>query len=364
VKMQRMPDGTLYAGTFHGVVGWNPETPFSRPPKPRLLLTRATVKHDGKTIRLPVDGQPLNLRWNDRELDVSAQALSYLDPSRNHYRFRMAGLDSGWVDTGTRNQRDFTGLAHGSYVLRIEAAGPDSDWASLPPLRIHVQRPPWSTPLAWIAYVLVALAILWGVLRQFRRRIEQRHLFQLAERERAMAEQASAAKSNFLATLGHEIRTPMTGVLGMAELLLRSPLAERQRGYAETIRRSGTMLLRLVNEALDMARIEAGRLELDLAALDPRVLLDDIVQLESGVAQAKGLQLSHEIDDAVPLRLKGDAVRIKQVLLNLVNNALKFTPSGGIELHMGWVDRGLDLRVRDTGPGIPDASRARLFRSL
>ena len=357
----RMADGTVYSGTNGGIVGWNPETVHDHPQPPRLVLSRMTVQRDGQVHALPTDASSISLRWDDRELHVVAQALSYLDPSRNHYRFRLQGLDSGWVDNGTRGERDFTALTYGDYTLHIQAAGPSGAWAALPPLRIHVARPPWMTWWAWLVYALVGLLLLWALITLLRRRIEQRHRMQMAERERALAEQASAAKTSFLATLGHEIRTPMTGVLGMAELLLRSPLQPRQRGYAEAIQRSGTLLLRLVNEALDMARIEAGRLELEPTVFDPRDLIDDIVQLERGVAEGKGLRLTCRIGEGMPSRLHGDALRIKQILLNLLNNALKFTERGGVELGADWVDDGLTLTVADTGPGISEGDRKRLF---
>ncbi|WP_146742286.1 hybrid sensor histidine kinase/response regulator [Oleiagrimonas sp. MCCC 1A03011] len=361
-RLLHMPDGSLFAGTIRGVVGWNPRDMHNKAHAPRLMLTRITVKRDGHLHAMPVDGHALHLRWNDRELHVAVQALSYLDPSRNHYRFHLQGLDSGWVDTGNRGERDFTGLSHGDYTLRIQASGPGDVWAGLPPLSIQVDRPPWLTWWAWTIYAMLVVLLFYAVLHLVRRRIEQRHRMQLAERERAMAEQASAAKTSFLATLGHEIRTPMTGVLGMAELLLRSPLQTRQREYAEAIQRSGTLLLRLVNEALDMARIEAGRLELDVAAFDPRDVLGDVLQLERAVAGDKGLTLASRMGENVPVQVRGDALRIKQILLNLVNNALKFTASGGVELAMDWVDNGLAITVSDTGPGISDKDRKRLFQ--
>ncbi|MBB6184175.1 hybrid sensor histidine kinase/response regulator [Oleiagrimonas soli] len=360
--ISRMPDGSMYSGTNRGIVGWNPDAMHDQPSAPKLMLSRITVKRADRTLSLPIDGRPLHLRWNDHELHVMAQAVSYLDPSRNHYRFRLQGLDSGWVDTGTRGERDFTGLSHGAYSLHIEAAGPSGVWTELSPLQIAVDRPPWLAWWAWLAYAMLAALLFWLAWHLGRSRVEQRHRMQMAERERILAEQASAAKTSFLATLGHEIRTPMTGVLGMAELLLHSPLQPRQREYAVAIQRSGTLLLRLVNEALDMARIEAGRLELDIAAFDPRDVLGDVMQLERGVAENKGLQLVSHIGEGVPARLRGDALRIKQILLNLVNNALKFTERGHVEMGMDWVDGGLRITVSDTGPGIDDEDRRRLFQ--
>ncbi|TPG03846.1 response regulator, partial [Rhodanobacter glycinis] len=190
----------------------------------------------------------------------------------------------------------------------------------------------------------------------------QRHHMQLVEQQRQMAEAASAAKTQFLATLSHEIRTPMTGVMGMAELLLSTPLSPLQHDYTQAMQRSGSMLLKLLNDALDLARIEAGKLELEPAPFDPRQLLEDVAQLEQGLAHTKGIRFVLEVADDLPARLVGDALRIKQVLLNLANNALKFTEHGHVTLRARRTADGLLFSVSDTGPGIPEASQARLFQ--
>jgi anti-sigma regulatory factor (Ser/Thr protein kinase) len=177
-----------------------------------------------------------------------------------------------------------------------------------------------------------------------------------------MAEAASAAKTQFLATLSHEIRTPMTGVMGMAELLLSTPLNRQQHDYTQAMQRSGGMLLKLLNDALDLARIEAGRLELEPAPFSPRQLLEDVAQLEQGLAHAKGIRFELALADDLPAQLLGDAVRIKQILLNLANNALKFTEHGSVSLSAQRTADGLLFGISDTGPGIPEASQARLFQ--
>jgi CheY-like chemotaxis protein len=206
------------------------------------------------------------------------------------------------------------------------------------------------------------LAMAWLLMLAWRRRLAHRYRMEIAEQRRHIAEQASAAKSQFLATLSHEIRTPMTGVIGMAELLLSTSLSATQREYAEAMQRSGAMLLKLLNDALDMARIEAGKLHLELAPFDPRALVFDVLRLQQSAAQLKGLSIAVDIGDDMPQALLGDALRIKQVLFNLANNALKFTAHGSVTVHMTWRDDELRFEVIDTGPGIPESSRERLFR--
>lgn len=357
----RMPGGYLYAPTLGGVAAFAPDRIRDFPGKPQLAITRLEVS-EGKLTRLvaPHDGL-LRMGWRDRRLTVQARSFSYVDPADTRYGFLLAGFDRDWVDVGKDGEREFVGLGAGDYTLHVRAFI-NGHWSSLPlPLRIRVQAPPWQRGWAWLAYVLLAALLGRVALQAWRRRVAQRQQFLLAEQRRCLAEQASAAKSRFLATLSHEIRTPMTGVLGMAELLLATPQTPRQREYVEAMQHSGGLLLKLVNDALDLARIEAGKLELEPAPFAPRVLAEDVVRLESAQAQARALRLELQLDQRLPAWLVGDAERIKQVLFNLLNNALKFTRQGGVTLGMRWQEGALICTVSDTGPGIPAASQARLF---
>jgi len=360
----RMPGGTIYAPTLGGVMAFNPNRIDEHVSPPPVEIMRVTVRRNGvqQDLRVPASGE-LSIGWKDRGLNVESRVFSYVDPSANRYRFRLQGLDAGWVDTGTRGERDFAGLGMGDYTLDVMAAGADGVWAHLArPLRIHVQAPPWARWWAWCGYVLLAVLLIWLALQAWRRRLAQKHQIQLAEQRSRLAEQASAAKTQFLATLSHEIRTPMTGVMGMAELLLSTPLSAIQREYAEAMQRSGGMLLKLLNDALDLARIEAGRLELENAPFDPATLVNDVAHLELAQALAKGLRFDVDIASDLPHRMIGDAVRIKQVLLNLANNALKFTERGSVSLRVRRTADGLRFSIIDTGPGIPESSQARLFQ--
>src|SRR5690606_12263463 len=162
---------------------------------------------------------------------------------------------------------------------------------------------------------------------------------------------------------GHEVRTPMTGVLGMTELLLGTPLDPRQRGYADSIRGAGEHLLRLVNDALDLARIESGKLELAEEAFDLRALVDDVAALMAPLAEARGLTFAMEFDRDVADGWRGDAVRLRQILLNLIGNAIKFTERGSVTIGVRRdADAGIHLRVADTGPGLNAEQQTRLFR--
>ncbi|HVJ52638.1 MAG TPA: response regulator [Aliidongia sp.] len=180
---------------------------------------------------------------------------------------------------------------------------------------------------------------------------------------RSVAEAANAAKSRFLATMSHELRTPLTGLIGFAELLLRKdfPPADRQR-FLELLRDSARTLLALVNDILDLSKIEAGKLELEQIPFELRPLISGCSVLASLQAEARGLTLAATVADDVPVWLSGDPMRLRQVVLNLLANAVKFTEYGRVELDVRMRDGLMLVTISDTGMGIPAGQFDRLFR--
>ncbi len=179
---------------------------------------------------------------------------------------------------------------------------------------------------------------------------------------RDLAESANSAKSDFLATMSHEIRTPMNGVMVMAEILAAGELPPRERRFAEVIAKSGVGLIAIINDILDYSKVEAGKLQLESIPVDPSEIVDDVLSLFWDQAQSKGLDLAGFVDPATPQQIAGDPVRLRQVISNLVNNAIKFTETGGVLIEIAPDEGGaIRIAVQDTGIGIPEDEIGSVF---
>jgi signal transduction histidine kinase/DNA-binding response OmpR family regulator len=233
--------------------------------------------------------------------------------------------------------------------------------------RMHDQRIAGPDGARWISWRDVALrddvsgtSEIQSVGRDVTARTEAEHGLSSA---RDQAEAANRAKGRFLAMVSHEIRTPLNGILGMADLLLDTPLSAEQTTYAKAVKTSGDTLLSLIEEILDFSKTEAGRLDLEARPFVLAAMIEETVELLSPRAQAKGLEIAASIDERLPGDVVGDAARLRQVLLNLAGNAVKFTEAGGVALIIEPGDAPHEIRflVRDTGIGIAPDALLRIF---
>ncbi len=364
--------GVLAATTSSGgVVLVDTTAPDPAPMQPLLRIDDVAVRRQGRWHSWQADhgsGSVIALSPDDRELRVRTRLVAYNDPQANRYASRLEGYDSSWVAPDVNGERIFSGLRPGNYLLHLRATDGAGNRSREQVLRWRVLPPWYRTGWAMTGFAGLAALLAWWVANAYRQRLRQRHAMRLVEEKHALVEHASQAKTRFLTNLGHEIRTPMTGVLGMSELLLATCLDQRQRGYAQSITRAGTHLLQLLNDALDMARIEAGKLELLPAPFNSRDFFQEVSSLMAPLAAGKALAFDVYIDADVPSMVLGDRMRIEQVLLNLLANAIKFTAQGGVTLKVGVlrVDAmqplGLRMQVVDTGPGMDREQVARIFK--
>lgn len=355
-------DGQAFALSKAGLVSFRPDALEANAVPLRLRLESASVRREEDELSLDLS-QAIVLQPGDRELSIEALLMDFEDESVHRYRSRLIGFDPDWVEMGSSGRRVFSRLADGKYRLEIIGSGKEGDWSEPVHMDIHVLPPFWKSGWAILMYILGIVLVLTTVFELYRRNMKRKQDHQLEQQQREFMKNSSEAKTLFLANLGHEIRTPMTGVLGMTELLMSAGLPEKPRSQVMAIQKAGQHLLRLMNDALDISKIEAGQFELDIQPFTPSSLLNDVAELLSASAEKKGLKLELVIESNLSERYLGDIGRIRQILLNLGSNAIKFTAQGKVVINAQrlW-PKGLLLSVSDSGPGMDAEQQARIFQ--
>ncbi|HTP40201.1 MAG TPA: two-component regulator propeller domain-containing protein [Steroidobacteraceae bacterium] len=376
----RLRDGRLAFGGPGGFNVFDPARLTENRQSPRLALTNVEV------MGVPVlkDTPPwlrdhIELDYQAGIVSLDFGALDFTSPKRNRIAYRMAGLTDKWIDLGTQRRITLTNLEAGDHVLEVRAANSDSVWSTRPlTLTLHRDPAPWRSPWAYAGYVLLALVLIaYRVHLQrvkFRRIVEaQRRLesevasrtHELRESNRQL-EEAARAKSNFLDRMSHELRTPMNGVLGMTELLARTGLNSTQSRLAQTIRNSSQVLLQIVNDLLDLSKVQAGKVALEELPIDLAGLVEECAALFAGSAESKGLELVACPPARADIGLLGDPLRIRQIVMNLIGNAVKFTTQGEVTVKADIVavENGgatVQIAVTDTGIGMDARTIDRIF---
>ncbi|MBP7516051.1 MAG: response regulator, partial [Flavobacteriales bacterium] len=390
----RQTDGTLF---FGGVMGFNYFKPSELADDSTASAIRITgIKLINRAVDHRAEGSPLDrpaylsdgliIPYSANMVTFEFATMEFSAPEEHRYQYRLEGFDGDWIMAGYDRSAVYTNLDPGTYTFRVRGDNRDGIWDAKGTSFQLVVLPPWWR--TWWAFAFYLAALVSGVLLFIRirtaglsrqkvtlertvaqRTAELNREKEEADHQRERAEHSGQIKQQFLANMSHEIRTPMNAIMGMTGILRRNEHLPDQAKYLDAIAKSSESLLVIINDVLDLSKMEAGKIVLEAVPFDPRALARGVQEILRFQADDKKLYLRMRIDELVPKSLVGDPTRLQQIIMNLVGNAIKFTGEGGISVTMSStaLEQGkvlLRIDVHDTGIGVALDRRERIFEEF
>ena len=384
--LHKTASGAIIAGGPNGINIIDPSQDYRDLYDPPVVITAVKVMNQKKYFSEPYHSlSEIQLNEQSQLLTLDFASLDFRDPAQTRYRYRISGLQGGWISLEESRSISIYGLSHGVYTVEIQGSNASGAWSDNPiELALNVPPPWWLQPYAYVVYSLaVALSGCFAYLRHRRnvaieteRRVELEQRVQQRtidlQKARADAEIAAQAKADFLASMSHELRTPIHGMIGVSEVLLQSNLSRAQSSLLQSAVNSGKALLDLINSILDYSRLESGKIEIEENSFSVVKLIDEVVLLLYDKASRKSLHLYTRWMGEIPEVIVSDQGKIRQIVMNLVGNAIKFTDSGKVLVQTSCVEdvrteppnasgHVLRVEVHDTGIGIHADEQEQIF---
>jgi signal transduction histidine kinase/ligand-binding sensor domain-containing protein/DNA-binding response OmpR family regulator len=368
----RTREGELLFGGANGFNLFKPESIGRDEHVPPVVLTGLQLYN--KDVPLPaslIKDSELVLSYDENNFTLEFAALSYINARKNRYRYKLSGFDKDWNLTDGRNRRaTYTNIDPGDYDFRVVASNSDGVWNDKgTTIHVVVKPPFWKTGFAYFIYVLLILSALYIGRMRIIRRAKARFALAEERREALRVHELDRMKIKFFTNLSHEFRTPLSLILSPVDKLIRGLDDPGRRQLAMTIERNAKRLLHLVNQLLDLRKMEVNELKLNIHQGDIAAFIKATVDSFTDLAEERGVMFSYEtLLEHLPALFDKD--KIERILFNLLSNAFKFTSTGGsVEVRLAEVERDekgvlLELKVKDTGIGISPALQGKIFESF
>ncbi|MCK4664273.1 MAG: response regulator [Bacteroidales bacterium] len=386
--------GELIFGGINGFNIFSPDSIKDNPFVPPIVITDFQIFN--KSIKAGKNSplkkhinytSEIHLSYKHSVISFHFSALNYTKTAKNKYEYKLEGFDKNWINIGTRRFVSYTNIDNGTYFFRVRGSNNDGVWNKEGVSIKIIKNPPfWETIVFYVIIIIIFFLLIYGLfkLRLKSLRNDKKYLeekvndrtreinFQKKELEKAYEEVKKSSKSKelFLANTSHEIRTPLNVIIGYTNLLMNTIKNTKQLLYVNNIRLSSNNLLVLINDILDFSKIEAGKLSIKISDFVFRDEINRLYDLMLSKANKKQIQLNLYIDKNIPDYISGDPVRLSQILTNLVDNAIKFTNTGGlIVIHIELIEKinenaKIIFKISDTGIGISKQKIDNIFDSF
>jgi len=350
-------NGEMYFGGAKGFTRFHPDSIELNPFIPPIVIT--SLKTFDRPFRFSGE---VCLPHNENFISFEFAALSFVSPERNRYAYMMEGLDKDWVYSGTRRFASYPGLEPGDYVFRVKGSNNDGVWNEAgTSISIVIAPPWWKTLWAYLLYAIMALSLVYVAWKMQMKRIRMIHEYEMSRFEAEKLHEVDEMKSRFFENISHEFRTPLTLILGPVKQIIETTDRESVRNDLRVVHKNANRLLGLVNQLLDISKLESGSMKLRAVLQDFIPLLKALALSFASYAERKRITLTfNSTDDEILTYI--DREKIEKIITNILSNAFKFTPEGGrIDVGVTKDEDCVNVRISDTGIGIPVDKILKIF---